>query len=114
MGAPASSIHPPKRRHRSKLERRRIAEESLQPGVSVATIAQTHGVRTNQVFHWRKLYREGRLGVTPTSTELLPVRIEEAERCWGSIVIESRKARIQLEGVVDPESLRIILERAIQ
>ncbi len=86
----------------------------MQPGVSVATIAQAHGVRTSQVFHWRKLYREGRLGITLTSTKLLPVRIQEAERCSGSIVIESRKARIHVEGVVDHESLRIILERAIQ
>lgn len=86
----------------------------MQPGVSVAAIAQAHGVRTNQVFHWRKLYREGRLGVTPALMELLPVRIQEAERCLGSIVIKSRKARIHVEGVVDHVSLRIILERAIQ
>ena len=44
-----------KRRHRSKEERRRIVEESLVPGASVAVIARTHGVNANQVFHWRKL-----------------------------------------------------------
>ena len=48
-----------KRRHRSKEERRRIVEESLVPGASVAVIARTHGVNANQVFHWRKLYRRG-------------------------------------------------------
>jgi transposase len=95
------------------VERRSIVEESLKPGVSVATIAQSHGVRANQVFHWRKLYREGRLGVTPVA-ELLPVRIQEPEHASGSIVIESRKARIHVQGAVDHESLRIILEHAIQ
>lgn len=95
------------------MERRSIVEESLRAGVSVATIAQAHGVRANQVFQWRKLYREGRLGVAPTTAELLPVRIRESEQRSGSIIIESRKARIHVEGAVDPESLRIILERAI-
>jgi transposase-like protein len=46
-------------RYRSKRERRQIVEETLQPGASVAVIARRHGVDANQVFHWRKLYREG-------------------------------------------------------
>src|SRR5580700_8413816 len=50
-----------RRRYRSKQERRQIVEETLQPGASVAVIARQHGVNANQVFAWRKLYREGRL-----------------------------------------------------
>src|ERR1700690_4526377 len=65
-----------KRRYRSKQERRQIVEETLQPGASVAVIARQHGVNANQVFYWRKLYREGRLGLRPAA-ELLPVRIAE-------------------------------------
>lgn len=103
-----------KRSQRSKEERRSIVEESLKPGVSVASVAQSHGVRANQVFQWRKLYREGRLGGTRAGAELLSVRIQEPEHASGSIVIESRKARIHVQGAVDHESLRIILERAIQ
>src|SRR5580658_10835699 len=64
------------RRHRSKQERRQVAEESLQPGASVAVVARRHGVNANQVFHWRKLYREGRLDLKPAA-ELVPVRIAE-------------------------------------
>jgi transposase len=48
-----------KRRYRSKRDRRQIVEETLQPGASVAVIARRHDVNANQVFHWRKLYREG-------------------------------------------------------
>ncbi len=63
------------RRHRSKQERRQIAEESLQAGVSVAVVARRHGVNANQVFHWRKLLSQGRLDVKPPPAQLMPVRI---------------------------------------
>ena len=74
----------------------------------MAAEARAHGVRTNQLFHWRKLYREGRLGVT--GAELLPVRIAEAEPHASRIDIAFGKVRIQFEGAVDHDSLRIILE----
>ena len=66
-----------KRRYRSKQERRQVVEETLLRGASVAVIARRHGVNANQVFHWRKLYREGRLEVEPTAGQLVPVRIAE-------------------------------------
>jgi transposase-like protein len=47
---------------RSIQERRAIVEETLLPGASVSRVARRHDVNANQVFHWRKLYREGRLG----------------------------------------------------
>ena len=108
-----------KRQHRSKQERRRIAEESLEPGVSVAVIARSHGVNANQVFHWRKLLREGRLDLKPgPSTHLVPVRIAEvvgddrpARSYSGAIHLEIGRMHMRVEGSADPESLRIILER---
>ena len=48
------------RQYRSKQERRRIVEESLEPGASVAVVARSHGVNANQVFNWRKLYSKGK------------------------------------------------------
>jgi transposase len=109
-----------KRRHRSKLERRRIVEESFEPGVSVAVIARAHGVNANQVFHWRKLYRQGRLEVTEAraaATELMPVRIIDSSGeavpgrlHAGAIQIELGRARLRVEGAVDPDTLRTILE----
>ena len=51
-----------KKRRRSVEERRKIVEATLQPGASVSRVARRHDVNANQVFHWRKLYREGRLG----------------------------------------------------
>jgi hypothetical protein len=43
-------------------ERREIVEETLVASASVARAARRHDVNANQVFYWRKLYREGRLG----------------------------------------------------
>jgi len=94
-------------------------EETLQPGASVAVIARQHGVNANQVFHWRKLYREGRLEVGPAAAQLVPVRISEGGE-WGQaptkfyagvIVVEVGRARIRIEGAVDADNLRLILER---
>jgi transposase len=107
-----------KRRFRSKQERRQIVEESLRPGASVAVIARRNGVNSHQVFHWRKLYREGRLDAESTPAQLMPVRIAEivpeedrSIRAYpGTIHIELGKARVRLEGSVDPASLRLILE----
>ncbi len=39
--------------------KRWIVEETLVPGASVAKVARRHGVNANQVFHWRRQYREG-------------------------------------------------------
>src|SRR5499427_10559990 len=60
-------------RRRSVKERREIVEETLVPGASVARVARRHDVNANQVFYWRKLYREGRLGIS-IATPLLAVR----------------------------------------
>jgi transposase len=107
------------RRHRSKQERRQVAEESLQPGASVAVVARRHGVNANQVFHWRKLFREGRLDLKPTAAQLMPVRITEViedksgliHRQSGVIRIELGRVRVRVEGSVDPATLRAILEQ---
>ena len=85
----------------------------------MAVIARRHGVNANQVFHWRKLYREGRLDVAPSAAQLLPVRIAEvvsseappAKLFAGVIVVELGRARIRIEGPVDTENLRLVLER---
>ena len=60
--------------HRSMAEKRRIVELVLQPGVSVARVAQAEGVNANQVFKWRREYRNSRLvEAGESTTSLLPV-----------------------------------------
>jgi transposase len=110
---------------RSKLERRQVVEETMRPGApSVAVIARAHGVNANQVFNWRKLYHAGRLKEKNPATELLPVRISDSSQLAfrtgeehsatrspsGTIHIELGRVRIRVEGRVDSENLRVVLE----
>lgn len=65
------------RRLRTNEEKRRIVEETLKPGASVAIVARAHGVNANLVFGWRKLYQKGLLepNTAAPSTPLLPVKV---------------------------------------
>src|SRR5271155_802917 len=67
------------RRRRSVEEKRRIVEETLEAGASVARVARRHAVNANQVFYWRKRYREGGLGKSQSS-KLLPVTLSDISR----------------------------------
>ena len=91
-----------------------MVEEPLRPGASVAVIARAHGVNANQVFHWRKLYREGLLDVKPASAQLVPVQIID-EGCIpvrqsGTIHIELGNIRVRVEGTADAGAIRAVLE----
>ena len=124
-----------KRRMRSKLERRRAVEELLVPGASVAMVARAHGVNTNQIRHWRKLYEGGLLGPATTTAKLVPVTITEAADVQriakekdesgrktpccsrpeqGAIHIMLRDVHLCVEGCVDESTLRIVLEHLRQ
>lgn len=108
-----------KRRYRSALERQRIVEETLRPGASVAIIARAHEVNANQVFCWRKLYRQGQLEAKQDSAELVPVRVSDntpgdsrkraKNVTGGAILIELGNARVRIEGAPDPTSIRATL-----
>jgi transposase len=111
-----------KRRRRSVGEKRRIVEETLEAGASVARVARRHAVNANQVFNWRKQYREGRLGKGRTSN-LLPVAVSEspsdqseAVRCAssrcpsGAMEIKLPKGQVRITGNVEAEALRTVLE----
>jgi transposase len=112
------------RRRRSAEERRRVVEETLEAGASVARVALKHGVNANQVFQWRRLYRNGKLGTSrQNAMKLLPVSVADEEGLvepepaavvaagTGAIHIElPGEARISLEGSVDPALVRAVLQ----
>jgi transposase len=65
---------------RSIAEKRRIVELTLQPGMSVARVAQAEGVNSHQVFQWRRAYRLGELvEAGERASSLLPVVMSAAE-----------------------------------
>jgi len=55
-----------------------MVQETFEPGASVARVAQRHAINANQLFLWRKLYREGLLGENSNSLRLLPVSVSGA------------------------------------
>ena len=65
----------PKRQQRTVEEKRRIVEETLIEGASVARVARAHGVNANQVFGWRRLYLAEQLGGSG-AIKLLPVQVK--------------------------------------
>src|SRR6266404_8243634 len=127
-----------KRLHRSPELKVKIVQETLVPGASVARVARAHGVNANQVFAWRRQYRQGLLEAGHRVTAgLLAVRVAdpepvrsaqgklrrkvaeagarpndaEARRTPSSMIqVELPKGRLRLTGSVDPEALRVVLE----
>lgn len=63
------------RRMRTVEEKRRIVEETLHGGDSVAVIARRHEVNANLLFGWRRLYQKGLLEPVAPSAALVPVKV---------------------------------------
>src|SRR4030081_3041926 len=111
-----------KRRRRTVEEKRRIGEETLEAGASVARVARRRAVNANQVFYWRKKYRERRLGKSQSS-KLLPVTLSDiswsksgragcasSSSAVGSMEIKLAKGTLRVAGNVDVVVLRAAIE----
>jgi transposase len=105
--------------------KRELVGLTLVPGASVARLAREHGVNANQVFTWRKLYREGRLGTAnPSEFRLLRVNVAsptvaegtkpeadaQGKPGSGRLRIECAKAQLIIEGGAHERTLRVVLE----
>jgi transposase len=115
------ALSPVQRQRRSPELKRQIVEETLVPGASVARVARTHGVNANQVFAWRRQYRQGLLKAgSRVSPGLLAVEVSRAgagrtdapmpRPLAGTLQVELPKGRLQVTGCVDAETLRVVLE----
>ena len=110
-------------------EKCRIVEQTLKPGSSVARVALAHGVNANQVFSWRRQYRQGLLSQRNAEpVKLLPVHVSEAQASKanrsesrqvaavvaGTIQVEFPKGHVCVTGSVDGEALRVVLEHLLR
>jgi transposase len=103
-----------RRRRWSPEEKRAILEEGEQPGNSLSAVARKYGVNPNQLFHWRKLMREGALvavgadeHVVPVSeVKQLQVKIRELERLLGKKTME---AEILKEAIAIAREKKLLL-----
>ena len=112
--------------------RRQVAVAACEPGISVAKLAQTHGLNPNMVFKWRRQLRAGLFdGVAHSTAVLLPVELRDAPTgetaepaplalqpvephresvpATSGIEIELNGARVRVTGMVDPVQLRLVL-----
>ena len=111
-----------RRRRWSEARKRRIVAESYQPGVSVSVVARRHDVNANQVFGWRRQYRElarvvgGFVPVVVSSTEgaepakLLPgsTDVEPSRSGWIEIALADG-SRVTVDRDVDATALSRVL-----
>lgn len=108
------------RQHSLEFKRALVAL-SLEPGVSVARVAREHGVNANQVFSWRRLYQQGRLGVPALMRDdaLLPVVLAPNNAdadgdASGTIVLELGEVRVRIEGQPNAAALAQVLDRVLR
>ena len=114
-----------RRRKHDEAFKRELVERSLQPGASVAAIAQDNAINANLLFNWRRLHlRRGgsTLATTSLAPTLLPVTVDEhvATACKpvatssrapsGVIEIDIGAARVRVRGVVDEATVRCVLQ----
>jgi transposase-like protein len=110
------------RRNRSWPEalKREIVAASYAPGSSVSKVARHYDVNANQVFGWRKRYRDDpRASAMPVAPRLIPVVVtaeQDAVATQPSSVAETieidlaGRYRIRVGGGVDAQTLRRVLD----
>ncbi|GIL04944.1 hypothetical protein FBR04_21360 [Betaproteobacteria bacterium PRO7] len=79
-----------RRRRWTAAEKLAMVRETHEAGMSVSLVARKHGVNPNQIFHWRKLERDGALTAVGAGEAVVPPRnwMQRATRsascsaCW--------------------------------
>ena len=111
-----------KRRNRSWPEalKREIVAASFAPGASVSVVARHYDVNANQVFSWRKRYRDDpRAPAGGSAPQLIPVTVTAetaAVATAPSTVTETieidlaGKYRVRVGNGVDTQALRRVLD----
>jgi transposase len=98
--------------------------QSMEPGASLSAIALVNGFNTNQVFKWRRDYLQQQVNrPTAKADTLLPVAVmankaaplpipmpPSATTHAGHIEITLRHGRIRVEGAVDADALRTLVQ----
>lgn len=114
----------PTRRRFSGQFKHQIVMQSMAPGASVSAVALANGLNTNQVFKWRRDYlqQQGNRAAAKADA-LLPVVVvankaaplpapisPPATSHAGHIEITLRHGCIRVEGVVDFDALRTLVQ----
>jgi transposase len=110
------------RRNRSWPEalKREIVAASFAPGSSVSVVARQYDVNANQVFGWRKRYRDAsRAPAVLSAPQLIPVKVtaepdavaSQPSTVAATIEIDlAGKYRVRISGGIDAHALRRVLD----
>ena len=109
-----------RRRRWSEAQKRQIVAETHEPGVSVPMVAQRYNLNANQIFGWRRLFRDlERAGGTgrfvPVVVEAAPGQEPDATTMSPpseSVVAEGQPATGRME-IVLAGGRRVIVDRAV-
>jgi transposase len=110
-----------RRRNRSWPEalKREIVAASLVPGASVSVVARRYDVNANQVFSWRKRYRDVPSAAAVAAPRLVPVTVTPEQDAAASqpasvaaaIEIDlAGRYRVRVGSAVDAQALRRVLD----
>jgi transposase len=112
-------ISGPRRRRRTWPEalKREIVAASLESGASASVVAQRYDVNTNQLFIWRKQYRDG-VSAPPGASgpALLPVAIADEPVMQKPAIAERIEIelpngyRLRIDPDMDGKALRRLLD----
>lgn len=125
---------PLSRKQYTRAQKADIVEQSMAPGVSIASVAMAHGINANQLHKWRYSYKKGEFGPmirqpNGDALELLPVRVamdlplhkktrpmplsvpatQTSAQC-GHVELELGEHRLRIHGHVGTAALRSILQ----
>jgi transposase len=86
-----------RRRRWTAAEKLAMVRETYEAGQSVSLVARQHGVNPNQIFHWRKLERDGALTAVGAGEAVVPAteldaarrQIRELQRLLGKKTLEN-------------------------
>ena len=122
------------RRRFSDAERRRIVEETYEPGTSVSGVARRHDVNTNLVFKWRQRYgrraEQAESGFLPVAVQE-PAAVPEAPPAIAAPAPKRRRGRkpavggfieiefsvghrVRVHGTADSRTVRSVIEALSQ
>ena len=133
MGTNTESTLPDTNRRRNQRHpdefKRSVVEQSYLPGTSVARLAHSHDINANQIFAWRKLFRDAELpAAASTDVALIPVTLSQTitavpgevrskpcdDRNTGSIELHVGRARLTIRGTPDASVLQAVLTQMLR
>ena len=111
------------RRRRPHAEKRALVEMAMQPGTSVSEVAQCFGIKSSQIYGWRRQLLAGELSDTDVAPAF--VRVEVAadspparapsvaagyEENSAIVIAFPSGVQMRVDGAADPGTLALILE----